>query len=58
MSRANYCRLKATACERIAGDETVAWEIRAQYRELARAWHECAIEAEWMEEQARKNRDS
>jgi hypothetical protein len=58
MSRASYYRLKATACERIAGDETVTWEIRAQYRELARAWLECAIEAEWVEEQARKSRNS
>jgi hypothetical protein len=55
VSKASYYRLKAGACERIAGDPSVVWEIRAQYRELARAWNECAREAEWIEEQVRKN---
>jgi hypothetical protein len=54
MSKAGYYRLKALACERISEDQSVIWEIRAQYRELARAWNECAREAEWIEEQDRK----
>jgi hypothetical protein len=56
VSKASYYRLKALACERIAEDQSALWEIRAQYRELARAWSECAREAEWIEEQVRKNR--
>lgn len=51
MSKASYYRMKAAACERIAEDQSVVWEIRAQYRELALAWSECALEAEWIEEQ-------
>lgn len=58
MSKANYYRLKAAACERIADDQSVVWEIRAQYRELARAWGECAREAEWIEERVRKSRSN
>jgi len=54
--KAAHYRLKAAACARISDDHAVAWEIRAQYRELARAWTECAIEAEWIEEQVRKSR--
>jgi hypothetical protein len=56
VSKANYYRLKASACERISQDASVDWEIRAQYRELARAWNECALEADWIEEQVRKSR--
>jgi hypothetical protein len=56
VSKASYYRLKAMTCERIAEDQSVAWEIRAQYRELARAWGECAREAQWIEEQACKSR--
>ncbi len=50
--------MKAAACARISEDETLSWEIRAQYRDLALAWSECAIEADWVEEQARKSRAS
>ncbi len=56
MLKASYYRLKALTCERIAEDQSVIWEIRAQYRELARAWADCAREAELIEEQVRKNR--
>lgn len=49
MSKANYYRIKSAACVKIAEDAKVSWEIRAQYRELANAWKECAIEAEWIE---------
>jgi hypothetical protein len=56
VSKANHYRLKAAACARIAEDQAVAWEIRAQYRELARAWSECAAEADWIDEQVRKSR--
>lgn len=56
MSKASYYRLKALTCERIAEDQSMAWEIRAQYRELGRAWSECAREAEWIDEQVRKSR--
>ena len=55
MTKANHYRLKAQACERIAEDKSVVWEIRAQYRELCRAWNECALEADWIEEQVRKS---
>lgn len=48
--------MKAAACIGIAEDTTVSWEIRTQYRELARAWDECANEADWIEEQVRKHR--
>lgn len=58
MSKASYYRLKAAACERIAEDQAAVWEIRAQYRELARAWGECAREAEWIEEQDRDRRSN
>ncbi len=55
MSKAGYYRLKAAACERIAEDQNVIWEIRAQYRELARVGTECAREADWIEDQVRKH---
>jgi hypothetical protein len=54
MSRANYYRLKAAACAKIADDGKVAWDIRAQYRELERAWLECAIETQAIDEQITK----
>ena len=54
MPNANYYRLKAEACAKIADDEKVAWDVRAQYRELERAWLECAIEAQSIEAQITK----
>ncbi len=58
MLKSSHYRTKAAACSKIAEDETVSWEIRAQYRELALAWNECAIEADWIDEQVRKRRAS
>jgi len=58
MPNANHYRMKAAACRKISEDEAVAWEIRTQYRELARAWDECALEADWLEEQVHKSRAS